>query len=137
MKRIIAIALFAASSLAAAGTLSAQDHKTKANIPFAFTVGSRTLPAGNYTISSLSRNGVAVQNDQSHMVAVSSVYDSDKQSPNGVLVFERYGNQYFLEEILGPSNAMNVSVPHSKREQSAQREEAATREHTQTLVALK
>jgi hypothetical protein len=137
MKRIIAIALFAAASFAGAGTLSAQDHQAKANIPFAFTVDSTTLPAGSYTISLLSRNAVAVQNDQNRLVVVSCVHDSDKQSPNGVLVFKRYGNQYFLEEILGPSNAMNVSVPRSKREQSAQREEAAIREGTQTLIALK
>jgi hypothetical protein len=137
MKRIFAITLFAASSLAAAGNLSAQDHQMKANIPFAFTMGSRTLPAGSYTISSPSRNVVVVRNDENRMAAASTVYVSDKQSPNGVLVFERYGHQYFLEEILGPSSAMNVSVPRSKAERSAQREQAALREGTQTLVAMK
>ncbi|HZD76700.1 MAG TPA: hypothetical protein VE218_06825 [Acidobacteriaceae bacterium] len=136
MKRIFAIALFAASSLAAAGNLSAQDHQMKANIPFAFTMGSKTLPAGSYTISSLSSNAVTVRNNQNRMAAITTVYDSGKQSPNSVLVFHRYGDQYFLEAILSP-NAMNVSVPRCKREQSAQREEAALREGTETLVALK
>ena len=136
MKRILAITLFAASSLAAAGNLSAQNHQMKANIPFAFTMGSKTLPAGSYTISSLSSNAVTVRNNQNRMAAITTVYDSGKQSPNSVLVFHRYGDQYFLEAILSP-NAMNVSVPRCKREQSAQREEAALREGTQTLVALK
>ena len=137
MKRIFAIALFAASSLAAAGNLSAQNHhQMKANIPFAFTMGSKTLPAGSYTISSPSPDVVTVRNDQNRMAAASVVHESDKQSPNSVLVFHMYGNQYFLEEILSP-NAMNVSVPRCKREQSAQREIAALRESTQTLVALK
>jgi hypothetical protein len=137
MKRILAIALFVASSLAAAGNLSAQNHQMKANIPFAFTVGSRTLPAGSYTISSPSSNLMVVRNDQNRMAAASTVHGSDKQSPSSVLVFHRYGNQYFLEEILDPSNAMNVSVPRSKGEKSARREEAALREGAQTLVALK
>ena len=136
MNRIFAIALFAASSLAAAGNLSAQNHQMKANIPFAFTMGSKTLPAGSYTISSLSSNAVTVRNNQNRMAAITTVYDSGKQSPNSVLVFHRYGDQNFLEAILSP-NAMNVSVPRCKREQSAQREEAGLREGTETLVALK
>jgi electron transfer flavoprotein alpha/beta subunit len=136
MKRIFAITLFAASSLAAAGNLSAQNHQMKANIPFAFTLGSKTLPAGRYTISSPLPDVVTVRNDQNRMTAASAVYGSDKQSANSVLVFHRYGNQYFLEEILGP-NAMNVSVPRCQREQNAQRQEAALREGTETLVALK
>jgi hypothetical protein len=136
MKRIFAIALFAASSLAAAGNLSAQNHQMKANIPFAFTMSGKTLPAGSYTISSPSPDVVTVRNDKNRMAVASAVYGSDKQSPSGVLVFHRYGNQYFLKEILSP-NAMNVSIPRCKREQSAQRQEAALREGTETLVALK
>ena len=136
MKRIFAIALFAASSLAAAGNLSAQNHQMKANIPFAFTMGSKTLPAGSYTISSLTPYTVTVRNNQNRMAAASAVYGNDKQSAKSVLVFNRYGDQYFLKEILSP-NARNVSVPRCKREQSAQREIAAQREGTETLVALK
>ena len=136
MKRIFAIALFAASSLAAAGNLSAQNYQMKANIPFAFTMGSKTLPAGSYTVSSPMPYVVTVRNNQNHLGAASAVHDSDKQSRNSVLVFNRYGDQYFLKEILSP-NAMNVSVPRCKREKSAQRQEAALREGTETLVAMK
>lgn len=78
-----------------------------------------------------------VRNDQNRMAAVSTVDGSGKQSSNSVLVFHRYGIQYFLEETLGPSYAMNMSIPRSKAEKSAQREEAALGEGTQTLVALK
>ena len=52
MNRILSIALVLASTLAAAGTSSAQDHKVKATVPFNFTVGDKTVPAGTYTISS-------------------------------------------------------------------------------------
>jgi hypothetical protein len=135
MKRIIAIALFAASSLAAAGNLSAQDHMVKANIPFDFTVSGKVLPAGSYTISSLSPDAVQVRNVNGHVAELSLVQNDDKRSTTPVLVFQRYGNQYFLHEILA-ANAMNVTVPRSKREQR-RLQEATLRENNQTLVALK
>jgi len=135
MKRIIAIALFAASSLAAAGNLSAQEHMVKANIPFDFTVSNKVLPAGTYTISSLSPNAVQVRNVNGHVAELSLVQNDDKRSTTPVLVFQRYGNQYFLHEILA-ANALNVTVPPSKREQRRQ-QEATLRESNQTLIALK
>lgn len=135
MKRIIAIALFAASSLAAAGNLSAQDHMVKANIPFDFTVSDKVLPAGAYTISSLSPYAIQVRNANGHVAELSIVRDDDKRSTTPVLVFQRYGNQYFLHEILA-TNALNVAVPRSKREQR-RLQEAKLEESNQTLVALK
>jgi hypothetical protein len=135
MKRIIAIALFAASSLAAAGNLSAQDHMVKANIPFDFTVNNKVLPAGTYTISSLSPYVVEVRNVKGHIAEFSAVHNDDKRSTTPVLVFQRYGNQYFLHEILA-TNALNVAVSPSKREQR-RLQEATLRESNQTLIALK
>ena len=135
MKRIIAIALFAASSLAAAGNLSAQEHVVKANIPFDFTVNNNVLPAGTYTISSLSPSAVQVRNVNGHVAEMSLVQNDDKRSKTPVLVFQRYGNQYFLHEILA-ANAMNVAVPRSKREQR-RLQEAKLQESNQTLIALK
>ena len=135
MKRIFAIALFAASSLAAAGNLSAQDHMVKANIPFDFTLNNDVLPAGTYTISSLSQYAVMVRNENGHVAEFSAVHNEDKRSTTPVLVFQRYGNQYFLHEILA-ANVMNVAVPRSKREQRRQ-QEAKVQESNQTLIALK
>ena len=135
MKRIIAIALFAASSLSAAGNLSAQEHLVKANIPFDFTVNNNVLPAGTYTISSLSPNAIQIRNVNGHAAELSLVQNDEKRSKTPVLVFQRYGNQYFLHEILA-ANALNVTVPRSKREQRRQ-QEAKLQESNQTLIALK
>ena len=135
MKRIFAIALFAASSLAAAGNLSAQDHMVKANIPFDFTLNNNMLPAGTYTISSLSPNAIQIRNVNGHAAELSLVQNDEKRSKTPVLVFQRYGNQYFLHEILA-ANALNVTVPRSKREQRRQ-QEAKLQESNQTLIALK
>jgi hypothetical protein len=137
MKRIFAIALFAASSLAVVGNLSAQDHRVNATIPFDFTLNKKVLPAGSYIISSLSANAVEVRNVNGHIAELSAVRSGDKQSTNPVLVFQKYGNQYFLSEVLGPSSALNVVVPRSKREQRVRREEATLQESSQILIALR
>jgi hypothetical protein len=137
MKRIIAIALFAASSFAAVGTLSAQDPTVKATIPFDFTLNKKVLPAGSYIISSLSPNAVEVRNVKGHVAELSGVRSGDKQSTNPVLVFQKYGNQYFLSEVRGPSSTLNVAIPRSKREQSVSRDDATLRESSQILLALK
>ncbi len=54
MKRNFAIALFALSTLAAAGKAVAQDLAVQATVPFEFTVGGKLLPADTYTITSTS-----------------------------------------------------------------------------------
>ena len=46
MKRITAIALFAAASALGAGHALAQDHAVQATMPFDFTVGNKLLPQG-------------------------------------------------------------------------------------------
>ena len=67
--------------------------------------------------------------------AVHAVHNDDKRSTTPVLVFQRYGNQYFLHEVLA-ANALNVAVPSSKREQR-RLQEAKLQESNQTLIALK
>ena len=52
MNRMLAIALVLASTLIAAGTSSAQEHRVKVTVPFYFTIGDFTVPAGTYMIDS-------------------------------------------------------------------------------------
>jgi hypothetical protein len=47
------------------------------------------------------------------------------ESKTGELVFNKYGDQYFLREILCSQAAMNMSVPASKQEKRARAQEAS------------
>jgi hypothetical protein len=136
MKRIIAIALFAASGLVAAGNLSAQDYKLEAKIPFDFTLNHKVLPAGTYTIYSEAPNIVVVRNWQTGIGDMSAVHADNKGSTTPELVFQRYGNQYFLRKIHA-SNAVNMAIPRSKQEQRMRVQRAALQDSNQTLIALK
>jgi hypothetical protein len=53
----------------------------------------------------------------------------------GKLVFNRYGDQYFLSEILTASDALNVKIPASKREQRVRLQEASLETSSQVFIA--
>ena len=137
MKRSASIALFALVSFATVGFVSAQERAVKADVPFDFTVGNKLVPAGAYTISAVWDNVIEIQNRDAHVALLSRTNPDDKQSKNGKLVFTKYGDQYFLSEILCTSADMNMAVPASKAEQRAHDQQASLQNATQVYVALK
>jgi hypothetical protein len=137
MKRIMSIALFALVSFVTIGSISAQERAVKANVPFDFTVGNKLVPAGTYTISSESPNVVLIRNDGRHVAIFSSAYTDGKQSNTGKLVFHKYGDQYFLSEVLCSSVDLNLEIPTSKAEKRARVQEASIHNASQVYVALK
>jgi hypothetical protein len=78
---------------------------------------------------------VEVRNVKGHIAEFSAAHNDDKRPTTPVLVFQRYGYRYFLHEILA-TNALNVAVSPSKREQRSL-QEATLRESNKTLIALK
>jgi hypothetical protein len=145
MKRITALALFAASSLLGAGMASAQTHGVKATMPFDFTVGGKVLPPGTYKIVPVTDAVIEIQNNSNGQVAVLSQTspNSSRAENGGKLVFDKYGDQYFLREVLGGASALNVSLPASKSEKYVRNREvtvnnqthASATEPTQVFVA--
>jgi hypothetical protein len=100
------------------------------NIPFNFSVGNRVLPAGNYTVSSLSTQGVLkLQNHDDSAIAImllsSPVQASSEQKTK--LVFHRYGGTYFLSQVWRGYGNDGVQPQPSKAERAtAERMAAAT-----------
>jgi hypothetical protein len=141
MKNIAAIALVVVGAFAAAGQAHAQDHTLKANVPFNFTVGDRTVPAGTYTISSDATNSDLVEiRNWNKKIGVLSLGQSGQSNPrhDNKLVFHKYGNQYFLSEIRSEGSAMNIHFATSKAEKRArtQVEEAGLFVNDPVLIAL-
>jgi hypothetical protein len=141
MKNIAAIALFVAGTFVVAGQAYAQDHALKANVPFNFTVGNRTVPAGTYTISSdmADPDLVAIRN-YAKKVGVMSLGQPGESNPrhDNTLVFHKYGNQYFLSEIRSADAAMNIHFATTKAEKRARTlvEEAGLFVNDPVLIAL-
>ena len=141
MKRITAIALCALASLVTAGSAVAQGPAVKATVPFDFAVGNSHLPAGTYTISSAdprSSTGLMIRSDSGKISVLTTAIADGKQSKTGKLVFDKYGDKYFMREILCSNADMNLELPVSKTEKLAQKQVASLQDSNkdQVFVAL-
>jgi len=128
MKRITSItsiALFALVSFVTVGSISAQDRAVKANVPFEFTVGNTLLPAGNYEITVANQNVIEIKNTDRHVAILTTTTNDGNEATKSELVFNKYGDQYFLREVLCTQAAMNMAVPASKQEKTARAQEAS------------
>jgi hypothetical protein len=135
MKRITAFSLFAFAGILGTGAALAQQHPIQATMPFDFTVGSRQLPAGTYRIIPVRDNIVAIENRETRTSILSAVSSDTEQPTKGAqLVFNKYGDRYFLREVLGGTAALNVSLPASKSENRAQRQQTMAENHSQISI---
>jgi hypothetical protein len=80
----------------------AQSPAIRVTVPFDFTVGKQTLAAGDYRVS-LDDMGLLWVKDVggagSVAVWTNPIGDSPNQAPAPQLVFNRYGNHYFLAKV--------------------------------------
>ena len=138
MKKLTAIAAILLASLAAVGTASAQDHAAKATIPFGFYADNTWVPAGTYLLTSsvLSPNVVSIRNATTSVSLLDMGHQTDKQAGKNVLVFKKYGEQYFLHEIRCASSNMSVGFDPSKREKQARTSEAQLGQPTDIYLAM-
>jgi flagellar motor protein MotB len=139
MKRISAIALFTIATLAASTGLFAQQAAVKANIPFNFTVGEQSMPAGEYTITSPNRHIIQIQS-ANHQYAgmVIGSESSHERAAGPALVFDKYGEYYFLHRVLSPKNtSLNQDVALGNVEKRVRTREAKLGTEEQILVAAR
>jgi hypothetical protein len=148
MQRITTIALFIVSSILGAGMASAQTYAVQATMPFNFTVANKVLPPGTYKIVPVTDGVVEIKSQDKQVSTLSATSpdtgaDSDwlpstQPENGGKLVFDKFGDQYFLRQVLGGAfalNALNVDLPSSKSEKRARTQEITVNNQTHALVA--
>jgi hypothetical protein len=102
--QILAIASALLFSTVMASESRAQSRTMEANVPFAFEVGEKTMPAGTYRIESvLTGSGTlqVIRNANGDVqVTVSTILVPAKSENSAVeLIFHRYGSHNFLAQI--------------------------------------
>src|SRR5258708_30041801 len=112
----------------------AAEDSMKVHIPFNFTVGERSLPAGNYTLNTqIAPGAVLIRSNEDMKNAVmllTTGVSSRKVSEDARLVFQRYGESYFLSQLWKPGYDVGRQFPQSKLE----REAASGASHGETVV---
>lgn len=110
-------------------TLKAQtpERPVSANIPFAFQVGSYHYGAGKYLVRMQTDHVMAVRGTSGPGCMLLVNRDSAKRpSAKSMLVFHRYGNQYFLSELHIGGSQEFLKAPKSRAERVAKLEEEAS-----------
>ena len=126
-----------------AGSAKAQCNNMPAvaKIPFPFSTGRTTLPAGEYRITCLDPNQkvVVIQNKDRNarsIILMISLYGRGRES--GKLVFHRYGNRYFFAQAWTVAENSGFEAPKTRRERAIERELAglkATNEEVALVAA--
>ena len=135
IRRLTILSLVSMFTLCAAvASADAQNLRPiKAKIPFAFSLGDKELAAGEYTFSRLSEfanNKTMLVSMGSSTPMFRSILEAQILTPKNksTLVFHRYGEQYFLEQIWTAGERDGTQLPESRSERTIRRKLAQTRQ---------
>ena len=125
------ILLSAIVVLAAVGPTQAQSlggTRITANIPFDFNISEKKLPAGKYSVGraiNQSDDLIVSINDlegRSKAIRLSNTVVRSRPTGKALLVFNRYGDQYFLSQVWPAGATMGREFRKSKSEREAQKQ---------------
>ncbi len=128
--------------VAALATASAQTpgHNLTVNVPFEFSVGDKALPAGDYLISRLNSDGsvLRIMNQESNQNAgrTTQAIQASQPKEQSLLVFRRYGNQYFLAEVWEVGEKTGRRIAPSSDEKALESELAKNNENAETVTVI-
>ena len=119
---LLSVAALAASAKAQSGS------GLRANIPFDFTVAGKTFTAGHYSITRASQssgdlvldvNGLA---EHSRVFPITSPVYTRTARDHSVLIFHRYGDEYFLAQVWAAGSTTGRAFAKSRRERQLQQQ---------------
>jgi hypothetical protein len=121
--RTIALAAFVSLAFVAPA-LRAQDRPiARVNVPFSFDYGTTHFARGVYTFLMTSPDILLIRNDADAAIhAVHTAREPVQANGTSRVVFNQYGEHYFLEEVMILGSGIHITVPESKAEKNATRE---------------
>ncbi len=122
-RRVLTLSFFVA--IAASAVLAQGRARVTADIPFDFSVGNKSMPAGKYIVQKHSTMShlLQVQGWDSNKSAYVTTNDTikNKRSEKTILVFRRYGSDYFLAQMWTAGESAGTELPVSKAERQARK----------------
>ena len=88
----------------------------RATVPFPFMVGKTEVPAGTYTIDSISHSAIAIRGTATGGVLTLVNHGPESNDGTPKLVFNKYGDKYFLSQVSPGSGKSVMQLPASKLE---------------------
>jgi len=138
--RLIIAIIIVCGGLAVTGNAQTSvSQRMRAQIPFTFTVGDKTLPAGFYTVSILNpasdRKVLQIRSEDGHVSAiVQTLRVKDPLAGRAKLVFHRYGDSYFFAKAQIAGETTSLAATKTRAERATQR--ALQRGRDGSIVAI-
>ena len=87
-------------------------------VPFDFTVGQTQMSAGTYEINPLAHDAIVIRDTKAAKSALSVVRSEQSRDSDSTtkLVFNRYGDKYFLSQVSRGIGEGVMQLPTSKLE---------------------
>ena len=110
----------------------------EANIPFQFHAGNVRLPAGRYFIHALDNTDLTVMEITSADGSTSALFDvqgtqATSSPAKSELIFDKYGNRYFLAKLFDEGNPSGSQVLESRYEKRISQASSEGQEHVAAL----
>lgn len=106
----------------------------EADIPFQFHAGNMRLPAGKYIIRMLDDSDLTVMEISKADGTVAGLFqvrsaEANSTPPKTELIFNKYGNRYFLEKLFDEGEPSGSEVIQSNYEKRVGQAAAETQRH--------
>jgi hypothetical protein len=136
-KWLVVVTLVVLSGMAVAQLIGSS--RIVAQVPFAFVVANKTVPAGEYEVQALSvdRKTLIIRNAYAKvgLLTLTSQAESNEKAPHYAMVFKRYGDRYFLAGIKLQGSKVIYNLPESGAETELRSQNVSGTEET-LLAAL-
>jgi hypothetical protein len=117
----IGLVFLVAAILPTAPSLTAQQQVFDAKVPFQFSAGDRTLPAGEYRIVR-HNDFLNIENRTDYSSALILAFNGDSSKDGQVhLVFDDVNDLLFLRKVVAPAGSIELAV--SSTEKKAKRDQ--------------
>jgi hypothetical protein len=127
IRHLAFILLFAATSIPVTSHAQTRLTQARIDVPFAFDYGSAHFSPGAYILDMQNPN-IMQLHGRSHSALAMTATESNhhaKMLKTGQVVFEKYGDRYFLQEVEVANSTTHLSVYQTKWQKRAARELAA------------
>ncbi len=119
--------------------LAGLSRNLEANIPFDFMVNGKTLPAGRYVVEQGSTQNVLMIRSWETKQAAGAVTMGCKANADGKpkLIFNRYGDQYFLAKVLSQAGGHEFLKSKAEREAArAKRDDLTMKDAAPEIITV-
>lgn len=127
-------------TVAVVGAQAQTANQMKADIPFRFVIGEQTLPAGEYSVRYINQDSgktaLLFKSTDGKVSRIVNMNTTQRGAMKASLVFNQYGDTYFLSEVWTGADQYGLSIPRSRSERQMKEGTLSEKEAKRVTVAL-